>query len=260
MRIAGLIAAAVFAQAVAMTAQSAAAQTEPNPVIGGNNANISRWADGTVTYRVLSTGAVLGTEQWHLTVHPDGTRTMQARNEYGSPGIQRHVILRVDAGFRPIEAYLQYWTGGKWRGSGLFSVRGNQLSAVANTPNGVLTHEVAVPDHFSFIPHPLSTDAWHMWYYDAAAGGDQTITVYDMPGGADGPQAILGHLYTQTLRKVGDEDVTTPAGTFPTSHYRINDAVDIYVTGPDAIMVKFAWYPADRVYELTRLDRSADAP
>jgi len=246
----------IFAIVIAVgTMAQAAAQTGPAPGTSVGNANISRWADGTIEYRVQSTGAVIGREQWHLTAHPDGTRTMQARNEYGSPGLQRHVILRADAKLRPIEAYVQYWVGGHWRGSGLFSVHGHKLTAVANTPNGVLTHAIDVPENFSFIPHPLSTDAWHMWYYDRGKGGDQTITVYDMPGGADGPQSILGRLYTQTLRRIGAEDITTPAGTFPTDHYRIDDAVDIYVTGPDAIMVRFAWAPADRVYELVRLER-----
>ncbi|MDX2222825.1 MAG: hypothetical protein SFV21_08755 [Rhodospirillaceae bacterium] len=228
--------------------------TEPAPTIGGANANVVRGAKGTVVYKVLSTGAMLGGENWNLTVHPDGSRTMQALNRYGSPGVQRHVTLRVDARFRPLEAYLLYWVGGVWRGSGYFTVAGDTLTAVANTPNGRLSHALTVPENFSFIPHPLSTDAWHMWYYDKAKGGAQTITVYDMPGGADGPQALLGSMYTQSLTFVGRERVTTPAGTFDTEHYKIDDAVDIYVTGPDAIMVKFVWTPADRVYELVKLE------
>jgi len=231
----------------------ALAQTEPHPDPSMKNANVVRSAKGVIGYKVLSTGASLGEENWSLSVHPDGSRTMQAMSQYGSPGVQRHVVYRVDAGFRPIEAYLLYWVGGQWRGSGLFSVHGDKLSAVANTPNGVLTHEVKVPENFSFIPHPLATDAWHMAYYDKAKGGEQTITVYDMDGGAAGPQALLGRLYTQKLRFLGNERMTTAAGTFETEHFKIDDAVDIYVTGPDAIMVKFLWTPADRVYELIEL-------
>lgn len=234
----------------------ACAQTEPNPDPSMKNANVVRGAKGTVVYKILSTDAVLGRETWSLSVHPDGSRTMQALNQYGSPGVQRHVVYRVDARFRPIEAYLLYWVGGQWRGSGLFSVHGDTLSAVANTPNGQLTHRLQVPETFSFIPHPLSTDAWHMAYYDKSKRGPQAITVYDMDAGAAGPQALLGRLYTQQLNFIGQESTTTPAGTFDTEHYKIDDAVDIYVTGPDAIMVKFLWTPADRVYELENLERS----
>ena len=240
--------------ATAFLSWGALAQTEPNPKIGGDNANIVRAAKGTIVYKVLSTGAVLGGENWNLTVHPDGSRTMQALNRYGSPGVQRHVTYRVDAKFRPIEAYLLYWVGGQWKGSGLFSVHGDTLIAVANTPNGMLTQTLKVPENFSFIPHPLSTDAWHMGYYDKKKGGTQMINVYDMDAQAAGPQALLGKLYTQKLDYLGAEKTTTPAGTFDTDHFKIDNAVDIYVTGPDAIMVKFVWSPADRVYELVKLE------
>jgi hypothetical protein len=232
------------------------AQTEPNPVIGGANANVVRAAKGTIVYSVLSSGAMLGGENWNLTVHPDGTRTMQALNRYGSPGVQRHVTYRVDANFRPLEAYMLYWVGGAWKGSALFSVHGDRLTAVANTPNGRLTHAIAVPENFSFIPHPLSTDAWHMAYYDKKKGGAQTINVYDMDAQAAGPQALLGRLYTQKLEFLGTKEMTTKAGTFTTDHFKIEDTVDIYVTGPDSIMVKFVWTPADRIYELVKLEQS----
>ncbi|MSO97157.1 MAG: hypothetical protein EXR11_02910 [Rhodospirillaceae bacterium] len=240
-----------------LLANTATAQTEPNPVIGGANANVVRAAKGTIVYSVLSSGAVLGDENWNLTVHPDGSRTMQAINRYGSPGVQRHVTYRVDAKFRPIEAYLLYWVGGKWRGSGLFSVHGDQLTAVANTPNGQLTHNLTVPENFSFIPHPLSTDAWHMSYYDKAKEGEQTITVYDMDAGAAGPQALLGRLYQQKIKFIGAEQVTTKGGAFATDHFKIENAVDVYVTGPDAILVKFLWTPADRLYELVKLEQTS---
>lgn len=200
----------------------ALAQTEPSPDPSMKNANVVRSAKGVIGYKILSTGASLGEETWSLSVHPDGSRNMQAMNQYGSPG-------------------------GQWRGSGLFSVHGDRLSAVANTPNGVITHEVAVPKNFSFVPHPLSTDAWQMAYYDKAKGGTQDISVYDMDAGAAGPQALLGRLYTQKPRFVGRESLTTPAGTFETERFKTDDAVDIYVTGPDAILVRFQWTPTDRL-------------
>jgi hypothetical protein len=77
-----------------------------------------------------------------------------------------------------------------------------------------------------------------------------------MDGGAAGPQALLGRLYTQNLKFLGTESITTPAGTFATDHFKIDSAVDIYVTGPDAIMVRFEWKPADRIYELVNLEQS----
>jgi hypothetical protein len=95
-----------------------------------------------------------------------------------------------------------------------------------------------------------------MSYYDKQKGGAQAITVYDMDAAAAGPQALLGRLYQQKLEFLGAGETTTKAGTFATDHFKIEDAVDIYVTGPDAIMVKFVWTPADRVYELVKLERT----
>jgi len=45
-----------------------------------------------------------------------------------------------------------------------------------------------------------------------------------------------------------------PAGTFTTDHFRVDDTVDLYINGPDAIMVRFQWIPADRDYVLTCLE------
>lgn len=93
--------------------------------------------------------------------------------------------------------------------------------------------------------------------YDKAKGGEQTITVYDMDATTAGPQALLGRLYTQKLVFIGNAQVVTQAGSFATEHFKIDNAVDIYVTGSDDILVKFLWTPADRVYELVKLEQTA---
>ena len=61
----------------------------------------------------------------------------------------------------------------------------------------------------------------------------------------------------QTLTYLGTELLTVPAGTFPCEHYRSGDVVDYYVTGPDAIFVKFVWPANDMEYVLTKLEMSA---
>jgi hypothetical protein len=234
--------------ALALCSLSQPVSAADTPASG--NVNITRWAQGTVEYRVLSTGAVNGSEEWHLTVHPDGSRTIEARNRLDEAGFQRHVTHRVAADFRPLETLASYWIQGAWRGSALFAVNGPELTAVAKTPNGMLTQTLSVPEHFSFIPHPLSTNAWHGWYYDRQKLGRQTITVYDMDAVAKGVGSLLGRLYQQDIELLGQEQVTTPAGTFLTDHFKIAGGVDMYITGPDAVLVRFVWEPADRDYVL----------
>ncbi len=208
---------------------------------GGDNASIARWARGTFEYRLQETGEVWGSEWWHLTAHTDGTRTMQAINRMETSGTQRHVTLRVAEDFRPLEVTAVYHTGGEWRGTGLFSVSGNTLKAMLSTPNGIIRQTREVPDHFSFIPHPLSTNAWGTWYYDRAAGGPQEQTFYDMDSRAESAGSMLGTMYTESLEFMGTEEITTPAGTFSTERFRSTEDVDLYLTGPDAILVKFVW-------------------
>lgn len=221
-----------------------------------DNINITRWAKGTIEYRSLSTGEVSGSEDWHLTAHPDGSRTMHARNRLDDAQFQRHVTYRVAENFRPLEVTSVYWVKGEWRGTGLFSITDNQLEAFVKTPDGLIQQSRTVPENFSMIPHPLSTNAWPTWYYDKAKGGPQTMTVYDMDALAGSVSSMMGKVYDQTLNFAGKEEMTTPAGTFMTDHFRIDDAVDLYITGPDAIMVRFQWIPADRDYVLTSLETS----
>lgn len=205
------------------------------------NTSIVRWAKGSIEYRMLETGDVFGSEQWHLTVHPDSSRTMQTVNRMDLLNAQRHVTLRVEANFRPLEVMAVYYTGGQWRGTGLFTVNGDTLDATVRTPEGMLRQTRTVPKRFSFIPHPLATDAWATWSYDRAAGGLQERTVYDMDGNASSAGSMLGKLHSQSLEFLGSEEMTTPAGTFQTDHFRAGANADIYLTGPDAILVRFVY-------------------
>ena len=231
---------------------SASAQTlDPTPEPGVNS-SIVREASGRFLYRKMSTGAVTGDESFTLTVHPDGTRTLMARNQSTTFDMQRHVIHRVAADFRPLETTAVYYLLGEWRGTGWFSVIGNKLHAVVRSPDGIITQERHVPDYFSFVPHPLATNAWHGWYYDKAKGGKQTTLFYDMDAAAQSVGSMLGKMTNQELEFIGVEQITVPAGTFTVDHFKVQ-SVDYYVTGPDAIMVKFAWQEADVEYLLTEL-------
>ena len=233
--------------AIVFTFQAAAAPYHPAGV------NVTRWAKGEIEYRDTASGAVTGGEAWDLTVHPDGSRTVQASNHLGE--VAHTVTLHVAKDFRPLDAYVAYWREGRFRDGALFAVRGDTLEITAAFADRTVHETIAVPEHFSLIPHPLASDVWHGWYFDKAEGGVQTMTVYDLDTGARGSQAV-GKLYDQKLQYLGREDVTVPAGTFPCDHFRVDGVVDYYVTGPDAIFVKFVWTSAKATYVLTSLTRS----
>ena len=91
--------------------------------------------------------------------------------------------------------------------------------------------------------------------YDKAKGGAQAIPAYNFNATGEGPTALLGKLMSYRLTYVGPESVSVPAGTFATDHYRIEDVVDIFVTSPDGMLVKFIYPSIDREHYLVETRR-----
>jgi hypothetical protein len=220
----------------------------------GGNTNILRWSKGTVEYRNISNGTSTGSEEWRLTVHPDGSRTLTTTNRVDRSATQRTVVLRVAENFRPLDLYSSFWYEGAWIGTSLITIDGNTLNAVASTPSGRVTQQATIPEKFAFIPHPLQSNAWQMWAYDKTAAGPQTSTVYDLMTRLKGPGNLLGPMYESVTTFVGRDEITVPAGTFEVDHFRNGPGIDIYLTGPDSILVKFVWPDADQEYVLTSLE------
>ncbi len=217
------------------------------------NDNIVRWSSGTYDYISVEENKKDGEETWLLTVHPDGTRTLRATNSYDRY-IQafRHVVMRADKNFRPLEAYVDFWVDGTWRGSGMVTVNGNMLSGLVNGPNGQLAQTLDVPDKFSLIPHPISSNSWPTWYYDKDKGGAQDIVVYDFDAQGKGVGGVLGSLDTQTVTYVGEETIDTPAGEFVTDHFVFGDGdPHFYLFGPDRMLARMTWDAAKVEYVLS---------
>jgi hypothetical protein len=233
--------------AAAGLAATPAATAEPAPTA---NKNVTRWATGTIAYRVKSTGVVNGYETWRLSVHPDGSRTMAATVQYAPRDIQRHVVQRVDAAFKPLEAYALYWIEGQWRGSAMVKASNKKLSVTASTPSGEQAQSFEIGDTLAIVPHVLATDSWRAMIYDKAKGGTQPIPAYNFNATGEGPMGLMGKVMSYNLTYVGAESVSVPAGTFATDHYRVEDAVDLFLTGPDGVLVKFIYPSIDREHHL----------
>jgi len=164
----------------------------------------------------------------------------------------------------PREVFAQYWIGGTFRNAVFIAARGPLLDITSRFEH-VTTHGIIdvpqrfafdLPLGFAFLAHPMATDAWSVGAYKKDAGGSQDISVFELDNTASTPPQT-GAVHTQTLVYIGPEPMNVPAGLFLCDHFRINDAIDLYVTGPDAIFVKAAW-PAQKVeYVLTKLERSS---
>jgi hypothetical protein len=215
--------------------------------------NVVDWARGKYAYVSTIDDVQNGEEDWFLTVQSDGSRILRATNSYDDRmKTFRDVILRVDASFRPIEAYANVWIDGQWRGSGLFSVTRNTLDAVINGPNGRQTQTLTVPDEFSFVPHPISTDSWPTWYYDKKIAGPQKVALYALDGRGAGAGGILGRMQISTIEFLGEEEIETPAGKFLCDHFVMGDGdPHLYIFGSHRLLAKMTWAAADVEYVLS---------
>ncbi len=214
--------------------------------------NVVRAIRGRFLYRTTDGATERGHEEWYLTVHPDGSRTLRSTVQLAASGVLRDTIETVDASFRPRHGFMQLWVKGKPTGSALFTVLPDKLHAVINRPGEPpLVQENPAPTNFSFVLHPVSGDGWHFWYYDTAKGGEQELTVYNSDTMGAGPSGLLGKLEKHKAKFVGEEEVSVPAGNFKTRHFDLGGAFQMWVMGEDRICAKLTLPSAKFEYVLT---------
>jgi hypothetical protein len=230
-----------------MWSASAGAQTPENE---GPNINVARWASGTYAYSRVSEPTDRGWEKFYMNAYADGSRTMTMWHDLKARNAQFTVVLRVDADFRPQEAFLSYWVANGFKGSTLIRVDGETLTASANGPAGLYEQSREVPRVFSIGTHPLSADGWHMWGDSGEAGVAQTSTLYSLEASDDITKPPLGTPLELTFTRLGEETITVPAGTFETIHYDLFGS-KVWVTKQDRLMVRMINERRDLEYVLT---------
>jgi hypothetical protein len=237
-----------------VTAQAPAPAPAENT---GPNNNIVRRANGSYVY--LSTqepGRERGREDFQLLVHPDGSRTLIMWNETRARHSQIHAVLRVEANFRPLEAYVSYWSYGVFRGSGLVRVDGDEIRTQISGPTGTSQQILPVPAWFSIATHPLAADGWHQLPVRKKRGQQQSTTLINLDTAKELNVPILARVQQQPWQWLGEEKVTVPAGTFTTQRYRSGES-DVWVMGEDRILVRFLWPSLGSDYVLTKYSTSA---
>lgn len=221
----------------------------------GPNAAILRRASGVYRYEALSDGRLRGEERFQLLVHPDGTRTMMVWHDLFARNAQFSVMLRNGANFLPLEAFVSYWNAGSFKGSAHFRVQGAQLAATSSGPAGVVTQLTELPKSFSIGTHPVAADGWHTAGYEGARGGVQSLTLYSLEAGTDPTKPVLGTLRPLSVERIGTEMVEVPAGRFEAERWRLAGVNDLWVVGPDRLVVKSVIAARDLQYVLTSLDQ-----
>lgn len=243
--------AASMPSAVTSAAVTPAAAT---PAAATGNASAIRVVRGSYRNETITGGERRGGESFELVAHPDGSRTLSISSDLSSRGAWFTVVLRVAGDFRPLEAYASYWNGGRFKGSGRFIVDGGRMIGEASGPvSGVQRRESAVPARFSIGAHPVSGDGWHTANFDPAGPSQQQLNLYSVEASADREQPVLGKVLPLPVEYVGEETIDVPAGRFVTTRYRLAGVNDLWVHGPDRIVIKSELPARGLRYVLTSL-------
>lgn len=203
------------------------------------NAATTRGWVGEYRNETIANGEMRGSERFELVVHPDGSRTLSIDADLAARNAWFTVVLRNSADFRPIEAYVSYWNGGRFKGSGHFVVESNMLHAESRGPaSGTQSRDTEVPERFSIGSHPVSADGWHTANIDPRRQGLQTVSLYSLEASADLAKPVLGSLVDLSIEYVGEETIEVPAGRFTTQRFRLAGMNDLWVYGPDRIVIR----------------------
>jgi hypothetical protein len=216
----------------------------------GPNASIARWAEGEYAYRSLKDGADRGWERFRLTVHPDGSRSLLMWHGLRARSAQFTVSLRAEPSFRPLEAYVNYWNDGKYKGSATMFVTGPSLYLISHGAWGTYRERVAVPERFTIGTHPISADGWHTWVADAQPGAPGRV--YGLEAGTDPAKPIRGIVREMPIERLGTERIRVAAGDFDTVKYRLAGSTEIWLHGEDRLMIRMRNERSDRDYELVK--------
>ena len=225
-----------------------------------SQANV-RWYKGTYEYGLLESDVVRGTEDWTITVHPDGSRTVETFVDLRELGHQSNVIMRVDERHRPLDAYANFWRFGDYGGGARLwleqggATESDTLHNEIVGPNGHVRTAVSVPDLFSLRLHPVIIEGWQVWHFDKSKPGPQTRPLYNVVTTTTTGIRGVGVFQDNAVDFLGTETVETPAGTFEADHFTFyGGRYDIWLWGEDKILVRYIVPSNGREYRLVKLE------
>ena len=215
-----------------------------------------RW-QGEIGY-FDAAGASTGRELFSLSLHADGSRTLRAQCEMDDDRLVRDVLLALEPDGRPGEAFVRIVEAGGSIGSGWyrFDDQGADVE-IRCAGAAVETRREALPAGFGFFgSHALVNDGW---LSRLATRGTTTklqqLATSSLQANGGGVPAF--HVTEADIEHVGDVFIEVAAGGFECAHYRVGygdyPALDMWVTGPELLLVRMSWEHLQGRYELLQL-------
>lgn len=219
----------------------------------------TKWYKGSYDYGYVDNDTVRGHEDFTVTVHADGSRTVETVVDLRELGHQSNAIMRVDQSFRPLDAYSSFWRFGGYRGAARFWVADDTLYSNVVGPRGNASHNVPFPMGATLRLHPVIIEGWQAATFDRTPSqvepGPQVRQLYNMVTTSETGVWGIGMFQENVVAFHGSQTVETPAGTFDADHYTFYDGrYEIWLHGPDRILVRYVAPANGREYRLTRFE------
>ncbi len=178
-------------------------------------------------------GQERGREDFTITVHGDGRRTLRAHCEIDdAPPVLRDVTYSVDAAGRPLDCFVRLGVDDRFVGSSWFRFTDHAIECEGFTAlEGRISQRIEVPGRIAmFGTHPIQADAWLSRIADISLGPHWKVypELYLCSldhRGATGPM-LMRHPIGLRLGYVGRETITVKAGTFEALHFVIGESGD----------------------------------
>jgi len=234
--------------ATGAAAKTATPRVKQNPALVANR---SRNVVGKMLY-ISDDGTERGREWFSFTYRKDGQITLRAYCEIDDTRVERDIVQTMNDKFHPLDCFCRLHVKGEFLGTGW--IRVSEKEAECEVSSAVLgrVHQVmplAKPVK-SLVSHPIVADGLLMAGFDHSRpekiqtweGGLSTSPLLD---GGSGPLLALGK--ERGAEYVGPEQITTPAGTFDTHHYRMlmgkrpdgrQLSYDLWCRHPDYLVVR----------------------
>ncbi len=176
-----------------------------------------------------------GEEWFNVTRHSDGKLTFRAHChiEEPEPTVMRDVIYSLDENRRPMDCLLRLTIGDRFMGAGFVRFGEGFAELESYGPAiGRLSQRVDLDAPIDgFGTHPIVGDALLLGMQDWSKASRKTLRVLvPSPDHRGATPPMLAHVKIDGVY-VGEETVTTPAGTFDCRHVRFVDSGDSGMSG-----------------------------
>ncbi len=204
-----------------------------------------------------------GREWFHVTIQPDGTRTMRATCEMDDDRLLRDVVMTVDKDWYPLDAFVRLSINEQLVGTSWFRFTEHTAECEGYiTEEGRVSQQVKSDDRIlTFGAHPVHGDAWGLALLkrdkDLDPGTDLNYSSSHEPNGGSGPRLVPSRSDFTRKKYIGPERIEVAAGAFDVEHFQFLVAdyppIDIWAKPPDCIPIKLRWDLLKQTYELVEL-------